>query len=226
MAASFDGLVEFGSIGVYGLAEGLAKVSGSMGKHNTVVPHPSIVKKKAQEKEKRVVGSDGSSQPGFASSKAPTMEETIIAEHRPKDGEEGGDPPLMDAIDEGKEPQGDDAVPEATTMDGEMFGAPADAATSPQVDDRPPNDQPGQMEASEVERAAVEARKRIRQHLSAKTGSKPYTIPAPAPKIDPYGFEDPLDETFFKDTWMTTAVHNVGVSPVLLSACFDDPPIF
>ncbi|KAG8989163.1 Phospholipase D1 [Tulasnella sp. JGI-2019a] len=96
-------------------------------------------------------------------------------------------------------------------MDGELFGAPVDAAPSAQVDDRPLNDQPGQMEASEAERAAVEARKRIRQHLSVKTGNKPFTIPAPAVEIDPYGFEDPMDDGFFKDTWMTTAVHNTEI---------------
>ncbi|KAG8849555.1 Phospholipase D1 [Tulasnella sp. 330] len=209
--------------GAYGIAEGLAKATGSLGKHNKVAPNASIgIKKKAQENEKRVFGSDGSSQPGFASSKVPTIEESMIAGHRPQDGEKGADPPLMDAIEEGKEPKGDDTVPEATTMDGEMFGAPADAAPSAQVDDRPPNDQPGQMEASEAERAAAEARKRIRQHLSVKTGTKPYTLPVPAGEIDPYGFEDPLDEAFFMDTWMTTAVHNTEIYRKVFHCTPDD----
>ncbi|KAG9009262.1 Phospholipase D1 [Tulasnella sp. JGI-2019a] len=209
--------------GAYGVAEVMAKTAGSLAKHNKVTPNASIgVKQKAQEQEKRVFGSDGSSQPGFASSKAPTMEERTIAEHRPKEGEKGSDPPLMDVIDEGNEPQGGEAVPEAATMDGELFGAPADAAPSAQVDDRPPNDQPGQMEASEAERAAVEARKRIRQHLSVKTGNKPFTIPAPAAEIDPYGFEDPLDDGFFKDTWMTTAVHNTEIYRKVFHCTPDD----
>lgn len=198
--------------GAYGVAEGLAKMTGHMSKHSSIAPNAHIgIKKKAQEAEKRIPASDGSSQPGFASSKVPTLEERVVSEHLPKDTEKGADPPLMDSIDEGKEPQGDDTVPEATTQDGtEMFGAPADAAMSAATDDRPPNDRPGQMEASEVERSAVEARKRIRQHLSVKTGSKPFTLPVPGPEIDPHGFEDPLDEKFFNDMWMASAVHNVS----------------
>lgn len=35
-------------------------------------------------------------------------------------------------------------------------------------------------------------------------------MPLPTPKIDPMGLNDPLDETFWKETWVAVAVHNVS----------------
>lgn len=45
-------------------------------------------------------------------------------------------------------------------------------------------------------------RKNLREKINA------YTIPTPAPTIDPHGFTDPLVDSFFKEVWMTAAVRN------------------
>lgn len=158
-------------------------------------------------------GSDGSSQPGFASSKVPTIEETVIAQHQPHTTEDPSKQPLMDVIDENDGGEDVEDVAEAAVADGtEMFGAPADAAPSAAVDDRPPNAREGQDEASEAEKSGAMARRQIRKHLAVKTGAKPYTLPVPKAEIDPHGFTDPLDPAFFEDVWMTTAAHNVRIA--------------
>ncbi|KAG8909007.1 Phospholipase D1 [Tulasnella sp. 403] len=212
-------------VGIYGASEALAKMVGKAGKHGQANGDvnggmnlgPS---EKSQAAEKRTYGSDGSEQPGFASSKVPTLEERVVWEHRPREPEEGQDRPLMDAIEENPD---SDNVSEAKIQDGtEMFGAPADAALSPATDDRPPNARPGQDEASEAEKAGAEARKQIRKHLSVKTGAKPHTLPTPRPDIDPHGFADPLDPKFVNDVWIATAVHNTEIYRKVFHCTPDD----
>lgn len=192
-----------------GIGEATAKFVGKQTKQG--LPDAMIPTSKHEDEEKRVHGSDGSQQPGFASSKVQTLEEKVVAEHLPKKREEGQDKPLMDAIDEGQDEMGSDAVSEARVQDGgDLFGAPADAAPSAKEDNRPPNARPGQDEPSAAERSAVTARQQLRKHLAVKTGAKPHTVPTPKPEIDPHGFGDPLDTRFWKDVWCATAVHNVS----------------
>lgn len=201
-----------------------AKTVQKATKHGGVSVQANVgTSKKSQAAEKRTVASDGSGQPGFASSKVPTLEEMVISEHRPEETE-NGDRPLMDSVDDGDD--GGD-IPEAMVADGsELYGAPADAAPSASIDDRPPNSRPGQDEASEQEKAAVAARKQLRKHLSVKTGAKPYTLPTPKSEINPKGFSDPLDPKFIKDVWIATAVHNVSDEASEAAPPADAPPFF
>lgn len=46
----------------------------------------------------------------------------------------------------------------------------------------------------------------LRRNLRGKANA--YTIPVPAPVIDPFGFADPLCDSFYKDVWMAAAVRN------------------
>ena len=195
--------------GFLGAGEITAKIVGKTSKRaNTPGGLNLGPTEKSQSQEKRTFASDGSSQPGFASSKVPTLEERVVYEHRPHDTKDPSEKPLMDSIDEGNDGE---PLPEAAVADGtELFGAPADAAPSAAIDDRPPNSRPGQDEASEAEKAGVVARRQIRKHLAVQTGAKPHTLPTPMADIDPHGFEDPLDPDFFKDVWIATAVHNVS----------------
>ncbi|KAG8922064.1 Phospholipase D1 [Tulasnella sp. 417] len=206
---------------VWGLGEATAKFVGKQMKQG--LPSTAVPGSKPKDEEKRIYGSDGSQQPGFASSKVPTLEEKVVAEHLPKNREEGEDKPLMDAIDEGQDDKGGDTVPEARVQDGgDLFGAPADAAPSAKEDSRPPNSRPGQDDTSSTERSAVAARQQLRKHLAVKTGAKPHTLPTPKPEIDPHGFGDPLDPRFWKDTWCATAVHNTEIYRKVFHCTPDD----
>lgn len=212
---------DVGEQALMGIGEATAKLVGKQTKHG--LPNTAVSTSKYKDEEKRIYGSDGSQQPGFASSKVPTLEEKVVAEHLPKKREEGQDQPLMDAIDEGQNETGSDAVSEARVQDGgDLFGAPADAAPSAKEDNRPPNVRPGQDEASAAERSAVAARQQLRKHLAVKTGAKPYTIPTPKPEIDPHGFSDPLDPRFWKDAWCATAVHNTEIYRKVFHCTPDD----
>ncbi|GAA6029863.1 hypothetical protein JCM8097_001084 [Rhodosporidiobolus ruineniae] len=49
-----------------------------------------------------------------------------------------------------------------------------------------------------------------------------YTIPLPAPKIDPYGFTDPIVDWFYKDVWLAAAVRNTQVYRKVFRCMPDD----
>ena len=108
---------------------------------------------------------------------------------------------------------------EARVGDGELYGAPADASRDPKTDDQPPHAVSGKNDATEVEEKAVPARAEIRKHLSTKFNSKIWTLPTPAPEVDPHGFEDPISDEFWKKTWTACAVHNVGIQPETSVRC-------
>lgn len=117
--------------------------------------------------------------------------------------QDGGD----DKPNQNEEPE------QARVNDGshELYGAPADASKNPQTDDEPPHARSGKNDASEEERAAVDARGLIRKQLSAKIGNKHWTLLTPTPEVDPHGFDDPISDEFWKNVWVACAVHNVRV---------------
>ncbi|GAA5906624.1 hypothetical protein JCM6882_008077 [Rhodosporidiobolus microsporus] len=49
-----------------------------------------------------------------------------------------------------------------------------------------------------------------------------YTIPLAAPKIDPYGFTDPLVDSFYKDVWLAAAVRNTQIYRKVFRCMPDD----
>lgn len=49
-----------------------------------------------------------------------------------------------------------------------------------------------------------------------------YTIPTPAPKVDPYGFADPLVDGFYKDVWLAAAVRNTQIFRKVFRTMPDD----
>lgn len=130
-------------------------------------------------------------------------------EHRPRATADKSERPLVDAL---KIPGAKDGEPkEATTPDGEKFGAPADASSTAYTDDQPPHARSGDKDVSPEEQGAVQARSLLRKHLSVNVGAKPWAVPTPAPEIDPHGFQDPVCDEFFKDIWVAAAVHNVSI---------------
>lgn len=166
-------------------------------------------------KERQTYGRDGQLEPGFASSKVPTLEEKTVAEKRPH--ETSGDKPLAEAIEKGV--AGPNPL-SGKTQDGELYAAPADAMPG---DTEPPHARtPSKEDADDQEKSAVRARMLLRQHLTVPYGTKNWTIPTPAPIIDPHGFDDPISDHFFKDVWIAAAVHNTEIYRQVFHAVPDD----
>jgi len=176
---------------------------------------------------------------GFASSIVPTLEEKTIFERRPSAKHANGQP-LFDVIEEGgegnssgepKEAQVPGSTKETDTIvddnpeakkagapavvgqpgDKEMYGAPANATTDDNEIPNQDTDRNDNIEASEQEKAAIQARKVLRKHMGAKVGMNAWNMPTPTPKINPNRFHDPLDERFWKDMWVAVAVHNTEI---------------
>lgn len=49
-----------------------------------------------------------------------------------------------------------------------------------------------------------------------------YSIPLAAPKIDPYGFSDPLVDSFYKDVWLAASVRNTQIYRKVFRCMPDD----
>ncbi|KAI5121406.1 hypothetical protein M0805_003178 [Coniferiporia weirii] len=176
---------------------------------------------KQLEEERQKYTRDGKKVPGFASAVVPTLEEKTIIEHRPPPDQASGDKPIEDAVDGNTQ---DGGPPEARVHDGsgELFGAPADASKDPRTDDEPPHARSDESDVSEEEKAAVQARRVVRKHLSANASSKPWTLPTPTPEVDPHGFEDPVSDKFWKNVWVACAVHNTEIFRKVFHCIPDD----
>ena len=160
--------------------------------------------------ERRTSMHEGKGVIGFASSIVPTSEEKTVMERRqPKDQI---DVPLEEhkprTLITGEKPDmGKNPIPHANGTangippeDGTLLGAPANAVTSSQTDDRPPH-------------ASNEVNEEARAVPGARAKHKTWRLATPKPRIDPDGFEDPISDAFWKGIWIAGAVHNVRNSP-------------
>jgi phospholipase D1/2 len=139
---------------------------------------------KALKDERTTFTKQGKKEPGFASSAVPTLEEKVISENQD----------VQKLLD-------DQSSSDGRTADGQKYGAPADAAKNDTV---PPHGAGSELSRAEKDAPAV--RSLLRKNL---TEAGPWTLPMPAPEIDPDGFEDPLADSFWKGMWLAAAVHNV-----------------
>jgi phospholipase D1/2 len=94
----------------------------------------------------------------------------------------------------------------ASTRNGELVGPPA---TAPKTDDAPRQVTSATNKLTAQEEAALPVRPALRKYLNADLRSKTWALPVPAPNVDPHGFDDPLADSFWKDMWVASAVHNV-----------------
>lgn len=105
------------------------------------------------------------------------------------------------------------------TSDGkELYGVPADATKRGDVH----HARFEKQEEDETEKGAVRARSALRKDLSAKVGNKQWSVPAPAPLIDPHGFGDPVCDEFFEHVWLAAAVRNTEIYRKVFHATPDD----
>ena len=115
------------------------------------------------------------------------------------------------------------SIHEARVEEVESYSVPADAPRDSKADGQPPHAVFGEKHATETEKP-IHARAEIRRHLSTKSSPNPWTLLTPTPKIDPYGFEDPVSDWFWRKVWMACAVHNVsGPARTLSLAITEDP---
>ncbi|KAL0066150.1 Phospholipase D1 [Marasmius tenuissimus] len=174
---------------------------------------------KQLQEERKTFTRDGKEQPGFTSSVVPTLEEKTVAEHRPPTSQTQSNDGAAAHL-----PNGDAHKETAkdAKVEGELYGAPANASKSPKTDDEPPHASSGVNDASEQEQEAVGARDILRKHLTSKLGNKTWTIPTPRPHVDPNGFEDPVCDAFWKNVWVASAAYNTEIFRKVFHAIPDD----
>ncbi|KAI0647733.1 phospholipase D [Trametes meyenii] len=197
--------------------------------------------------EREMYTREGDKEPGFPSSVVPTLEEKMIAENGLPMGDSTPtssngppeDPPssteqgnghaqfLSGEVDSGENNSVNgyskaNIPPQAQVETGELYGAPADASIDPMHDDQPPHARSGKNDADEEESKAPRARATLRRHLAAKLGNKTWQLPTPTPQVDPYGFEDPICDEFWKGVWVASAVHNTEIYRKVFHAIPDD----
>ncbi|KAI6044835.1 phospholipase D [Pisolithus marmoratus] len=182
--------------------------------------HPAeAAEPEALREERMTFTRDGRKVPGFTSAVVPTLEEQTITEGRPP-AMQADSSPLREKRDQ--HGMGDDEPPEAHTTDGQAYAAPANASKNALTDDAVPCMHSGAEDASEEEQNAPRGRSILRKHLAGKLGNKTWTLPAPAPRIDPDDFEDPIHDKFWKNVWVACAVHNTEIYRQVFHAVPDD----
>lgn len=62
----------------------------------------------------------------------------------------------------------------------------------------------------------------LKKTMSNKMSINPWALPATTPTIEDDMFEDPLDDRFFKDMWMASAVHNTQIYRKVFKCVPDD----
>jgi len=150
---------------------------------------------------------EGKKEPGFASAMVPTLEEEVIQEGLPP-ASRAESSPLRDKLEHWPSECSDPS--EKHTADGEAYGALALASRNPQADDEPPHTESEVNDVDDHEKTAPAIRPMLRKHLTGKVSNKAWAVPVPAPHVDPEGFEDPISDAFWRDVWLSCAVHNVS----------------
>ena len=163
---------------------------------------------KSLREERQTYTRDCEKVPGFTSSIVATAEEKYIMEQKSYpngNGKSNGNGNGVAQNGDAKYSEG--STPSEARVDGELFAVPANGDA--RRDDKLPRSSAGAGDADSDEQKAPSARAALREHLNAKVGSK-WTMPTPTPSVDPHGFDDPICDKFWKETWMACAVHNVS----------------
>ncbi|EMD31659.1 hypothetical protein CERSUDRAFT_77949 [Gelatoporia subvermispora B] len=168
--------------------------------------------------ERRMITPEGDKVPGFPSAVVPALEEKTIAENRSRP-ERGQGEPINEELSRAKENGSaqQDQSPELRDARGEAYGAPAEAQPGARHDEEPPTARAGKHGVvDDDEEKAPGVRSTLRKHATAKLNQKPWTLPTPAPKVDP------ICDRFWKDVWSACAVHNTEIYRKVFHAIPDD----
>ncbi|KAJ2932640.1 hypothetical protein H1R20_g4455, partial [Candolleomyces eurysporus] len=202
--------------GAESLVSGVSKITRASGGDETAKTGDEDI-----DHERKDYNVKGEQVTGFASSVVPTQEEKTLMEGRPhKENTDKSHHPhglQQDVIteeEEGSDYSADQIHSEARTLDGESYGAPANAPK----DDAPPR--PSADLDNEQQRGAAEARSTLRKHLSVKSSN--WGVPTPRPKVHPDDFEDPIIDSFWKEKWIASATHNTEIYRKVFHAVPDD----
>lgn len=90
-----------------------------------------------------------------------------------------------------------------------------DSKRRPSQKDRTPSQMQGNEQAVNRNAVTTALRKNLRERGA-------YTIPTQPPKVDPYGFADPLVDSFYKDVWLAAAVRNTQIFRKVFRCMPDD----
>ncbi|KAI6114007.1 phospholipase D [Pisolithus sp. B1] len=207
------------------LKQGIA-AAGDTADHMVVseaLKYPAeAAEQEALREERTTFTREGKKVPGLTSAVVPTLEEQTITEGRPPAVQAESLPLREILMKRDQHGIGDDEPPEAHTADGQAYGAPANASKSALTDDTVPCTHSEGKDASEEEQNAPRGRSILRKHLAGNLGHKPWTLPTPAPHIDPDDFEDPICDRFWKNVWVACAAHNTEIYRKVFHAIPDD----
>ncbi|KAI0789639.1 phospholipase D [Abortiporus biennis] len=171
--------------------------------------------------ERQTFTKSGEKVPGFTSSDVPTLEEKMIMRNMKRNedhnGAEGDGSEAMQNGNGHAVPG--QTLPTEARVDGELYGSPARADPN---DTEPPK--PGKNEADDEDWKGPAGRSTLRKHLTSKLtkGGSKWTIPTPTPNVDPNGFEDPICDEFWTETWVACAIHNTEIFRKVFHAIPDD----
>ncbi|KIY44775.1 phospholipase D [Fistulina hepatica ATCC 64428] len=183
--------------------------------------------REAVDKESQMFSGDGQGGPGLASSAVPTLEEKIVMNHAVSEApfrkvstkETNSDIVVNDDVSQSRSEKV--STTQAHTEDG-LPGAPMDVSVDPTTDDQASNAQSGVNDANEDEKTALRARSSLRKHVMSRLTSSVWTLPTPRPDVEPHGFEDPVCDSFWRDVWVGSAVHNTEIYRKVFHAVPDD----
>jgi len=188
-----------------------------------LLQHPNAQgpKEKLLANERKNLNCEGQFEAGFATSVVPTVEEKTIAEQRPLKQQRGED--YSNAIVRNQTfderhleesnsvhyqngPKSSNLIPD----DALLLGAPANAKF-PSID-KEALSRSSKSDVSDEEQVPLGARATSRDNRGGKPGRKnAWTVPTTKPHVEPQDFEDPISDAFWKNIWLASAVHNVGV---------------
>ncbi|KZT64620.1 phospholipase D [Daedalea quercina L-15889] len=171
--------------------------------------------------ERQMYNRDGQKETGFPSSVVPTLEEKIVAENRPPDSQAIGHS-IQEELKNRRGSGSADQPEEVRMKDGQLLGAPANAAPNAQLDREPPHAKGASSDATAEEEEIPGVRALLRKQVAAKLGQKPWALPTPTPRVDPDGFEDPVCDDFWKNVWLACAVHNTEIFRKVFHTVPDD----
>lgn len=185
---------------------GGTSVVGKVAHFGSHIDHPHI-SDEVISAERTDFNAKGERIEGFASSAVPTLEEKTIMEGRPHKQSIAGASHSQHSLQTSSFTSGSSSIPNGSehaladvTLNGASGGKMLDECT-PRASEDMEGEQP---------RAASEPKSTLRKHASRRS-SRNWSVNTPRPYIHADDFEDPISDTFWKDKWVSSAVHNVRV---------------